>query len=70
MQCDLGEKQIHIFFLESQMFCRTLVFICCSLQQVLLGRWVKAEGTKLFSLIIGLLNILQNSGVESCNLNS
>lgn len=57
------------FFLESQMLYRTLVFICCSLQQILLGRQVKAEGTGLFYLIIRVLNILQNSDVESCNLN-
>lgn len=50
------------------MLYKALVFICCSLQQVLLERWGKAEGTWLFSVIIGVLNILQNSGVESCNL--
>lgn len=68
-QCDSGKKQINVF-LESQMLYRALVFIFCGLQQVLLGRRVKVEGAGLFSLIIGVLNILQNSGVESCNPNS
>lgn len=63
------ETHLHLF-LESQRLYRPLVFIFCRLQQVLLGSQVKVEGTGLFSLIIGVLNILQSSGVESCNPNS
>lgn len=42
-----GETHPHLF-LQSQMLHRTLLFICCRLQQVLLGRRVKVEGA-LFS---------------------
>lgn len=42
------ERNTSTFFLESQMLYRTLVSIFCRLQQVLLGRWVKVEGTGLF----------------------
>lgn len=63
-------KHIYVFFLESQTLHRTLLSIFCRLHQVLLGPRVKVEGAGLVPLIIGVLNVLQNSGVESCNPNS
>lgn len=69
-QCSVTQETHPCLFLESQTLHRTLLSIFCRLHQVLLGPRIKVEGAGLVPLIIGVLNVLQNSGVESCNPNS
>lgn len=68
VQCDSGEKHTHIFSYKVKCFTE----LCFSFS-VGSSRSCWGDGSRwreLFSLIIGVLNVLQNSGVESCNLNS